>query len=55
MPAGRVHRTLREDAGYFEELIPEQIQAQLAVSLIGPMNLTRAVLPVMRSRARDTS
>jgi NAD(P)-dependent dehydrogenase (short-subunit alcohol dehydrogenase family) len=37
-------------AGYFEELTPEQIDAQLAVSLIGPMNVTRAVLPVMRKQ-----
>jgi NAD(P)-dependent dehydrogenase (short-subunit alcohol dehydrogenase family) len=37
-------------AGYFEELPPEQIDAQLAVSLIGPMNVTRAVLPVMRKQ-----
>jgi NAD(P)-dependent dehydrogenase (short-subunit alcohol dehydrogenase family) len=35
-------------AGYFEELTPEQVDRQLAVSLIGPMNVTRAVLPVMR-------
>ena len=34
--------------GYFEELTPEQIEHQLATSLIGPMNVTRAVLPVMR-------
>lgn len=34
--------------GYFEELTPEQIEQQLATSLIGPMNVTRAVLPVMR-------
>src|SRR4030081_2254209 len=37
-------------AGYFEELTPEQIDRQLAVSLIGPMNVTRAVLPVMRKQ-----
>ena len=37
-------------AGYFEELTPEQFDRQLAVSLIGPMNVTRAVLPVMRKR-----
>jgi NAD(P)-dependent dehydrogenase (short-subunit alcohol dehydrogenase family) len=36
------------EAGFFEELTPEQIDHQLAVSLIGPMNVTRAVLPVMR-------
>ena len=37
-------------AGYFEELTPEQIERQLAASLIGPMNVTRAVLPVMRKQ-----
>jgi NAD(P)-dependent dehydrogenase (short-subunit alcohol dehydrogenase family) len=37
-------------AGYFEELTPEQIERQLAVGLIGPMNVTRAVLPVMRTQ-----
>jgi NAD(P)-dependent dehydrogenase (short-subunit alcohol dehydrogenase family) len=34
--------------GYFEELTPQQIEQQLATALIGPMNVTRAVLPVMR-------
>jgi NAD(P)-dependent dehydrogenase (short-subunit alcohol dehydrogenase family) len=38
------------NAGYFEELSPEQMQAQLLTSLIGPMNVTRAVLPVMRQQ-----
>ena len=37
-------------AGYFEELAPEQIERQLATSLLGPMNVTRAVLPVMRKQ-----
>src|SRR3954469_23821906 len=37
-------------AGYFEELAPEQMNGQLAVSLLGPMNVTRAVLPVMRKQ-----
>jgi NAD(P)-dependent dehydrogenase (short-subunit alcohol dehydrogenase family) len=37
-------------AGYFEELRPEQIERQLATSLIGPMNVTRAVLPFMRKQ-----
>ena len=37
-------------AGYFEELTPAQIERQLATSLIGPMNVTRAVLPVMRKQ-----
>jgi len=37
-------------AGYFEELTPEQVDRQLTTSLIGPMNVTRAVLPVMRKQ-----
>src|SRR5438132_10872667 len=37
-------------AGYFEELTPEEFDRQLSVSLIGPMNVTRAVLPVMREQ-----
>ena len=36
--------------GYFEELTPGQIEDQLATGLIGPMNVTRAVLPVMRTQ-----
>ncbi|MGO7960327.1 SDR family oxidoreductase [Rhizobium leguminosarum] len=35
-------------SGYFEELTPPQINLQLASSLLGPMSVTRAVLPVMR-------
>src|SRR5437868_9498034 len=34
--------------GYFEELTPEQIERQLSTGCIGPMSVTRAVLPVMR-------
>ncbi len=37
-------------AGFFEELTMEQIDKQLRTSLIGPMILTRAVLPVMRKQ-----
>ena len=37
-------------AGFFEELTPEQVERQLTTSLIGPMNVTRAVLPVMRKQ-----
>jgi NAD(P)-dependent dehydrogenase (short-subunit alcohol dehydrogenase family) len=37
-------------AGYFEELTPEQMDLQLATSLRGPMNVTRAFLPVMRKQ-----
>jgi NAD(P)-dependent dehydrogenase (short-subunit alcohol dehydrogenase family) len=35
-------------AGFFEEISPRQIELQLATNLFGPMNVTRAVLPVMR-------
>ncbi|MCB0976172.1 MAG: SDR family NAD(P)-dependent oxidoreductase [Acidimicrobiales bacterium] len=34
--------------GFFEEMSPEQVDRQLAANLVGPMNVTRAVLPVMR-------
>jgi len=37
-------------AGYFEELTPEQMDRQIATTLIGPMSVTRAVLPVMREQ-----
>jgi NAD(P)-dependent dehydrogenase (short-subunit alcohol dehydrogenase family) len=37
-------------AGYFEELTPEQIERQLSTNLQGAMNVTRAVLPVMRKQ-----
>ena len=35
-------------AGFFEELTPEQVERQLTTTLVGPMHVTRAVLPVMR-------
>src|SRR2546422_10531565 len=37
-------------AGFFDELSPDDIEKQLAANLIGPMNVTRAVLPVMRKQ-----
>lgn len=37
-------------AGYFEELSPRQMDLQLTSSLIGPMNVTRALLPAMRKQ-----
>jgi NAD(P)-dependent dehydrogenase (short-subunit alcohol dehydrogenase family) len=37
-------------AGFFEELTPQQMERQLSTSLIGPMNVTRAILPVMRKQ-----
>ncbi len=35
-------------AGFFEELSPEQVRNQIETLLFGPMNVTRAALPVMR-------
>jgi NAD(P)-dependent dehydrogenase (short-subunit alcohol dehydrogenase family) len=37
-------------AGFFEELRPEQVRLQIETLLFGPMNVTRAVLPVMRKQ-----
>src|SRR5579862_9318337 len=39
-------------AGFFEELSPEDFRAQIETSLFGPVNVTRAVLPVMRAQRR---
>ena len=35
-------------AGFFEEISPEDLRGQVETTLFGPMNVTRAVLPVMR-------
>jgi NAD(P)-dependent dehydrogenase (short-subunit alcohol dehydrogenase family) len=37
-------------AGFFEELSPEQVRNQIETLLFGPMNVTRAVLPLMRKQ-----
>ena len=37
-------------AGYFETLSPEQIRAQMETNFFGPLNVTRAVLPVLRGQ-----
>jgi NAD(P)-dependent dehydrogenase (short-subunit alcohol dehydrogenase family) len=37
-------------AGFFEEISPEDFRAQVETTLFGPMNVTRAVLPVMRAQ-----
>ncbi|MFF1680500.1 SDR family oxidoreductase [Streptomyces sp. NBC_00243] len=37
-------------AGYFEEITPAQMRQQIETNLFGPMNVTRAVLPVLRKQ-----
>jgi NAD(P)-dependent dehydrogenase (short-subunit alcohol dehydrogenase family) len=37
-------------AGFFEEIAPEDFRAQVDTNLFGPLNVTRAVLPVMRAQ-----
>jgi NAD(P)-dependent dehydrogenase (short-subunit alcohol dehydrogenase family) len=37
-------------AGFFEEIRPQDFRAQVETTLFGPMNVTRAVLPVMRAQ-----
>jgi NAD(P)-dependent dehydrogenase (short-subunit alcohol dehydrogenase family) len=37
-------------AGYFETISPEQFRAQLETNFFGPLNVTRAVLPIMRAQ-----
>ncbi|MFL6044588.1 MAG: SDR family oxidoreductase [Propionibacteriaceae bacterium] len=38
------------NAGFFEELSPEQFRAQIETTFFGPVNVTRAALPVMRAQ-----
>ena len=37
-------------AGFFEEITPHDFRAQVETNLFGPLNVSRAVLPVMRAR-----
>ncbi|MFS0699322.1 SDR family oxidoreductase [Cellulomonas sp. 179-A 4D5 NHS] len=37
-------------AGFFEEISPAQFRAQMETNFFGPLNVTRAVLPVMRAQ-----
>jgi NAD(P)-dependent dehydrogenase (short-subunit alcohol dehydrogenase family) len=38
------------NAGFFEELTPEEFRAQIETTLFGPVNVTRATLPIMRDQ-----
>ena len=37
-------------AGYFEDISPDAFRAQMETNFFGPLNVTRAVLPVMRQQ-----
>lgn len=37
-------------AGYFEEISAAQLRAQMETNFFGPLNVTRAVLPIMRKQ-----
>jgi NAD(P)-dependent dehydrogenase (short-subunit alcohol dehydrogenase family) len=37
-------------AGFFEEITPDDFRAQIETTLFGPVNVTRAVLPSMRTQ-----
>ena len=37
-------------AGFFEEITPEDFRAQIETTMFGPMNVTRAALPVLRAQ-----
>jgi NAD(P)-dependent dehydrogenase (short-subunit alcohol dehydrogenase family) len=37
-------------AGFFEEMSPEAFESQIATTLFGPVNVTRAVLPQLRAQ-----
>lgn len=37
-------------AGYFEEISDEQMRRQMETNFFGPLNVTRAILPVMRKQ-----
>jgi NAD(P)-dependent dehydrogenase (short-subunit alcohol dehydrogenase family) len=37
-------------AGFFEEITPENFRAQIETNLFGPVNVTRAALPIMRKQ-----
>jgi NAD(P)-dependent dehydrogenase (short-subunit alcohol dehydrogenase family) len=37
-------------AGYFENIAPDHFRAQMETNFFGPLNVTRAVLPIMRAQ-----
>src|SRR3954454_9810104 len=47
---GLVNKAGNFYAGFFEEIPPEHFRAQVETNLFGPLNVTRAVLPVLRAQ-----
>ncbi|MFG1814566.1 SDR family oxidoreductase [Kribbella sp. NPDC049174] len=45
-----VNNAANFNAGFFEELSPAEFRAQIETTLFGPVDVTRAVLPVMRGQ-----
>jgi NAD(P)-dependent dehydrogenase (short-subunit alcohol dehydrogenase family) len=45
-----VNNAATAQMGYFEEISQADVERQVATNLFGPMNVTRAVLPVMRKQ-----
>lgn len=42
------------NAGFFEEMTPQDFRAQIETTFFGPLNVTRAALPTMRSQRSGT-
>jgi NAD(P)-dependent dehydrogenase (short-subunit alcohol dehydrogenase family) len=47
-----INNASRFYTGFFETLSPEQVRAQMEANFFGTLNVTRAVLPVMRAQRR---
>src|SRR3954471_9027682 len=45
-----VHNADTFIAGFFEKITPDDFRAQIETNLFGPLNVARAVLPVMRAQ-----
>jgi NAD(P)-dependent dehydrogenase (short-subunit alcohol dehydrogenase family) len=45
-----VNNAANFNAGFFEELTPEEFRGQIETTFFGPVNVLRAALPVLRSR-----
>ena len=45
-----VNNLKRFYAGFFEEITPQDFRAQVETTMFGPINVTRAALPVLRAQ-----